>query len=438
MIGDELKGYKFEKEIGKGAFSSVFLATKLDSGEKCAIKKIDISYVNDKRYKKYLNNEIYILNNINHENIIKYHGMKMSMNYIYLIFEYCNGGDLQTCLKNYLDENNKPFPQHIVQYIMKQIIKAFYYLHSRKILHRDIKLENILVKYSSEEDKKNMDLLKAEIKVTDFGFARYLKGDSLAKSLLGNPINMDPLILKKMARIDNDTEFGYDEKADIWSLGTITYELLVGCPAFEATSYAELIEKINKGNYKIPHSIVLSKEAICFLNGMMQYDPKCRLSVEELSKQYFLTRNPSTFHNIQMKKTEENLAQSIILNAKDQDDKPKFGGIYDIDINLNGDECDPMKTMDNHSICGPTTKKKLNDDVPDEIGAKIAIKKENEAYEKEGSNIKNVDPHIINYLIDKFDEMNKDCFYIEPLLIPTQPSDNYNSFDPISKFMDTL
>ena len=112
--------------------------------------------------------------------------------------------------------------------------------------------------------------------------------------------------------------------------------------------------------------------------------------------------------------------------------------IYDIDINLNGDECDPMKTMDKNSICGPTTKKKLNDDVPDEIGAKIAIKKENEAYEKEGSNIKNVDPHIINYLIDKFDEMNKDCFYIEPLLIPTQPSDNYNSFDPISKFMDTL
>jgi serine/threonine protein kinase len=57
---------------------------------------------------------------------------------------------------------------------------------------------------------------------------------------------MDPHILRKMARIDNDTEFGYDEKADIWSLGTNTYELLVGCPAFEASSYEELIEKIMK------------------------------------------------------------------------------------------------------------------------------------------------------------------------------------------------
>ena len=439
MIEDELKGYKFEKEIGKGAFSKVILATKLDSGEKCAIKKIDISYVNDKRYKKYLNNEIFILHNINHENIIKYHGMKMGMNYIYLIFEYCNGGDLQSCLKEYLNKNNKPFPQNIVQHIMKQIISGFYYLHSRKILHRDIKLENILVKYSSEEDLKNMNLLKAEIKITDFGFSRYLKADNLAKSLLGNPINMDPHILRKMARIDNDTEFGYDEKADIWSLGTITYELLVGCPAFEATSYEELIEKINKGNYKIPHTLILSKEAICFLNGMMQYDPKSRLSVEELSKQYFLTRDPSTFHNAILKKTDSDLTHSIILNSKDEDEKPKFWGIYESNADFN-DNCNPLNTQDDHSICQNKIVNKIKDDVPDEVGEKLAIKRENETYEKDQKNNKHekINSSTSDYLFRMFDEMNKDCFYIEPLLIPTQPSDNYNSFDPISKFMDTL
>jgi serine/threonine protein kinase len=72
MYGDELQGYRFDKEIGKGAFSKVYLATKKDTGERYAIKRIDKSFVNDKRYKKYLNNEIFILNNIKHENVIKY------------------------------------------------------------------------------------------------------------------------------------------------------------------------------------------------------------------------------------------------------------------------------------------------------------------------------------------------------------------------------
>ena len=75
---------------------------------------------------------------------------------------------------------------------------------------------------------------------------------------------MDPKILRKMWKIDNDTEIGYDQKADIWSLGTITYELLIGCPAFEANSYEELLEKIEKGNYKIPHEIILSKKQYVF------------------------------------------------------------------------------------------------------------------------------------------------------------------------------
>ena len=99
-----------------------------------------------------------------------------------------------------------------------------------------------------------------------------------------------------MARLDNDTDFGYDKKVDIWSLGIATYELLIGCPAFEASSYEELLEKIEKGEYHIPHQITLSVEAISFLNGMLQYNPNIRLDVFELSKQYFLTRNASSFH----------------------------------------------------------------------------------------------------------------------------------------------
>ena len=318
MSDEELKGYRLEKELGKGAFSQVYLATKLDTGEKCAVKKIDKSLLNDKRFKKYLNNEIFILNNIKNEYTIKFFGVKMEMNYLYLIFELCNGGDLQACLKEYMQINNKPFTQEIVQHLMRQIISGFVYLHGRNILHRDIKLENILVKFPTEKDKENLNMLKCEIRISDFGFSRYLKAESLAKSVLGNPINMDPAILKKLRRMDNNSEFGYDQKADIWSLGTITYELLIGCPAFEANSYEELLEKIEKGNYKIPHEIILSKEAICFLNSMMQYDPNKRFKVEDLAKQFFLTKDVKTFRPLQLKKTQMDLAQSIILNSRDE------------------------------------------------------------------------------------------------------------------------
>jgi serine/threonine protein kinase len=438
MYGNELQGYRFDKEIGKGAFSMVYLATKTDSGERYAIKRIDKSFVTDKRYKKYLNNEIFILNNAKHENIIKFFGVKTTMNYLYLIFEYCDGGDLQSCLNKYMDKYNKPFPEEIVQYIMRQIISGFVYLHGRQILHRDIKLENILVKFKSEEDKNNLNMLKTDIKITDFGFSRYLKGDNLAKSVLGNPINMDPKILRKMARIENDSDFGYDQKADIWSLGTITYELLIGCPAFDATSYDELIQKIEKGNYRIPHDISLSKEAIAFLNGMMRYDPKTRLSIDELAKQFFLTKDISTFHYIHLRKSKLDLAQSIVINAKEEKNS-NINNIWSFyDENSDVSQIDPKDSIGDKSfIPHEYSKTKIKDEPKDVVGMEIEKQKMDDAYKNEGTQEK-IDSSMSGYLHKCFDEMNKDCFYIEPLLIPTQPSDSYNSVDPISQFMDTL
>ena len=438
MYGNELQGYRFDKEIGKGAFSMVYLATKTDTGERYAIKRIDKSFVTDKRYKKYLNNEIFILNNTKHENIIKFFGVKSTMNYLYLIFEYCDGGDLQSCLNKYMDKYNKPFPEEIVQYIMKQIISGFVYLHGREILHRHIKLENILVQFKSEEDKNNLNMLKTDIKITDFGFSRYLKGDNLAKSVLGNPINMDPKILRKMARIENDSDFGYDQKADIWSLGTITYELLIGCPAFDATSYDELIQKIETGNYRIPHDISLSKEAIAFLNGMMRYDAKTRLSIDELAKQFFLTKDITTFHYIHLKKSKMDLAQSIVINAKEEKNS-NINNIWSFyDENSDVSQIDPKESIGEKSfIPQEYSKTKIKDEPKDVVGMEIEKQKMDDAYKNEGIQEK-IDSSMSGYLHKCFDEMNKDCFYIEPLLIPTQPSDSYNSVDPISQFMDTL
>ena len=446
MFDEEIDGYKLEKELGKGAFSKVLLATKLNTGEKCAVKKIDKSYFSDKRFKKYVNNEIFILTNIKNEHTIKFYEVKVGMNYLYLIFELCNGGDLQSCLKQYMDKYDKPFSQEIVQHIMRQIISGFVYLHSRNILHRDIKLENMLVKFPTEKDKEELNMLSCEVKITDFGFARFIKADNLAKSLLGNPINMDPAILRKMNKMDNDCEFGYDQKADIWSLGTITYELLVGFPAFEASSYEELFQKVENGNYKIPHEIVLSKEAICFLNGMMQYNPANRLKVEDLAKQYFLTRDVKTFHPLQLKKTKTDLAQSIMLNSKDEKNSnvSNIFSCFNNDNNINIEDYDANDTLDNVSICEIPKIGGIKKDEEDIIQKKIDEQQRDNNYKVKDEKNPNVnkpekiDSSMSSYLHNCFDQMNNDCFYIEPLLIPTQPSDKYNSDDPISKFMDTL
>ena len=309
---NEVKGYRIDELLGKGSSSTIFSVTRTQDGKKFAMKVIERSLVNDKRYKKYINNEIFILKNVNYEYVIKLIEIKMDLNYIYLVFEYCNGLDLGKCLKRYMQKFNKPFSQEIVQHLMRQIISAFVYLHSSNIIHRDVKLENMLVQFPTEEDKENLNMMKAKIKITDFGLARYIKADKLAVSVLGNPINMDPYILKKMMRIDNNTTFGYDQKADIWSLGTSTYELLIGCPAFDASSYEELFKKIENGEFRIPGEINLSIEAISFISGMLRYDPQSRLDIESLSKQYFLTRDVSSFHNVKLKRDQKQLGENII------------------------------------------------------------------------------------------------------------------------------
>ena len=435
---NEVKGYRFDDLLGKGTSSSIYCVTRIQDGKKFAIKVIEKSLVNDKRYKKYINNEIYILKNINYEYVIKLIEMKMDLNYIYLVFEYCNGLDLSKCLKRYMEKYGKPFSQEIVQHLMRQIISAFVYLHSCDIIHRDVKLENILVQFPTEEDKENLNMMKAKIKVTDFGLARYLKGDKLAVSILGNPLNMDPHIFEKLMRVDNNTTFRYDQKADIWSLGTCTYELLIGCPAFDASSYEELFKKIENGEYHIRAEINLSIEAISFISAMLRYDPQSRLDIESLSKQYFLTKDVSQFHNVKLKRDQKKLGESIILNIK-KDENSNFEDLLSIYGGID-QVIDPNETQDEKPFDKIKKGRKISEDEEDYIGENI---KKDENIQNDGeSEIRNenkVDQIMNKYLDNLFDEMNKDCFYIEPLLIPIQPVDNnYNTSDPISKFMDAL
>ena len=125
-----------------------------------------------------------------------------------------------------------------------------------------------MVHFDSEPDRENLNMMKAQIKIIDFGFAILLSKQDLASTAVGSPINMDPIILEKFNKI-RDKNSTYDNKADIWSIGTVCYELLIGKNVFNAETMNDLVEKVKEGKYKIPSSV--SKELVSFLNDMLQY-----------------------------------------------------------------------------------------------------------------------------------------------------------------------
>jgi serine/threonine protein kinase len=340
------------KLLGKGSFGEVYLSTKKGRNRYFATKKIKRQIMDKPSLKKYFENEIEILKQLDHQNIVRLEEIKKTNDYYFIVMEYINGGGLSDCLKKYMKlNNNKAFPEQIVQHLMKQIIETLYYIHSRKIIHRDLKLDNIMVNFYSNEDKENLDMMKARIKIIDFGFAIQLDKKNLTYTAVGSPINMDPIILNKFAK-RKDVDLGYDTKADIWSIGTVCYELLTGKAVFAGKTIKDLADKVDKGNYSLPKS--LSQETVSFLNVMLQYDSKSRYSAEELLKHPFLTKNVNFFTKFNQKNTLNNPAQ--LDNNKRRVDKPIVEEEYHKKITLEkkrttkGKEKIPKPLMDDYII----------------------------------------------------------------------------------------
>ena len=313
MILDE---YTLIKSLGKGAFGEVFLTTKKGSNELYATKQLNKDIFDNRNTKKYFLNEINILKELSHPNIVKFADLKRTANHFYIMMEYCNGGELCKTLEAHISKTGRPFSEEVVQSLMKQIISAFQYIHGKDIIHRDIKLENILLNYNTNEDKENKNVIKATVKIIDFGFAARMEKTGLKYTTLGSPINMDPLILSELRkRGKNINRVGYDQKADIWSLGTICYELAIGKSAFEANKIDDLIAKIEKGEYTVPTN--LSRELISFINGMLQYDPNQRLNIDQLAKHPFLKKNVSDFKKLDLRRVKTNKDKNEVkLNVK--------------------------------------------------------------------------------------------------------------------------
>ena len=147
------------KLLGSGAFGEVYLSSKNGTTKKFATKKIKRYLIDQPGINKYLMNEIMNLKKLNHPNIVKFEEIKKTKENYYIVTEYINGGDLFNCLENYQKKYSKPFPEEIVQYLMIQIIDAIKYIHSNDIVHRDLKLNNIMVNFEDKNDKDNLNMM---------------------------------------------------------------------------------------------------------------------------------------------------------------------------------------------------------------------------------------------------------------------------------------
>jgi hypothetical protein len=236
-------------------------------------------------------------------------------------------------------------------------------------------LANILVNYDSEIDKNDINLLKSNIKLVDFGFATHINNTNLLKTAIGSPFNMDPRVLKKFC--NNANEFQeYDEKADIWSLGTLCYKMLLGENPFSAKDVQELALKVEEGTFKVP--LCFARETISFLLGMLQYEPSKRLSSKELTNHPFLIKYIGDFSYIDLRqKTDKIRYEELYINIKNNE---TISSIVNI-VNKNGEKIFNIMLVDLF---------------PSEIRTKFLLNKKNIEEIKEKVN-KEISPQIMSF-----------------------------------------
>ena len=262
-FGDPDKYYKKIKDLGSGSYGSVYQARNLIMDNIVAIKiieKVQDNMIDDLEIK----NEINILKTLSHPNIVKIYEFFDTVLYYYIVTEYCKKGELFAYIKNRYSEKQ-------LAVLFYQVFSGLCYLHEKKILHRDLKLENLMV---SEIEK---DLITGEeyfwIKIIDFGTAKIFEKNKTEKAVIGSSYYIAPEVLKQR----------YNEKCDTWSVGVILYMTLVGVAPFDGHTDDDIIRRIKVGKYN-KHDVRFvehSEEAKDLVYKLLEKNIEKRLSAKE-------------------------------------------------------------------------------------------------------------------------------------------------------------
>lgn len=265
---DMIKDYIYDLHpIGRGAFSKVYRGYHRWTKIEVAIKAIflDNKIITDrKKYTKRVTNEVKMMLQFNHPNIIKVHDYYFSdeLDIVYIIMEYCPT-DLNIILKE-----KAPLSEKEANKYFCQICDGLQYLLSKKILHRDLKPHNFLITTNDQ------------IKITDFSFAKFFEPNTMTSTICGSPLYMAPELLRGEL---------YTNKSDLWSLGVILYQMLYNRYPYLADTPYKLIERIENRSLSFPNSDK-SNECILLIKKLLKKNFNKRITWNTLFRDEWLLK----------------------------------------------------------------------------------------------------------------------------------------------------
>jgi polo-like kinase 1 len=256
------KKYRRKKLLGTGGFAKCFEVEKLDDHQTYAAKVIPKKSINEKRQRYKLLLEIKLHKSLVHEGIVGFRDVFEDAENIYIILEYCPMDTLKKLVKR-----RKRLTEFEVKVYTLQMVRAVMFIHQHNVIHRDLKLGNILI----SEDM--------HIKICDFGLSTRIRSvGEKRKTVCGTPNYIAPEVLE---------EQGHSYEVDIWSLGVIIYTLLVGKPPYEDDSVESTYDNIRNNRYSFPN-LDISEQARDLIEKILVLEPDRRLSLEDILSHEFL------------------------------------------------------------------------------------------------------------------------------------------------------
>ncbi|KFW85268.1 Serine/threonine-protein kinase Nek5, partial [Manacus vitellinus] len=275
-----MDNYEIIKKIGEGSFGKIFLAKGKMDNEPCVIKEINLTKMPVKE-KEASQKEVILLAKMKHANIVTFYASLQEKNKLYIMMEYCDGGDL---MKRINMQHGVLFDEDQILSWFVQISLGLKHIHDKKILHRDVKAQNIFLSNNGKVAK-----------LGDFGIARQLNSTmEFAHTCVGTPYYLSPEICENRP---------YNNKTDIWSLGCVLYELcalkhpviltvlflLFSLFKFEGNSLHELVLKICRGRFH-PVSPNYSYDLRILISQLFKISPRDRPSINSILRKPFLQK----------------------------------------------------------------------------------------------------------------------------------------------------